>query len=70
MSTQFNCKKTFLFQTIQFDQTVLIQLIKFSISTDFDYTQLNQFSVNTVLKQFYFKLFSLAYARSLNVSTV
>ena len=27
--------KTFLFQAIQFIQTVLIQLIQFSISTDF-----------------------------------
>ena len=26
MSTQFNCQKTFLFQVIQFIQTVLIQL--------------------------------------------
>ena len=33
--------KTFLFQAIQFIQTVLIQLIQFSISTDFVYTQLN-----------------------------
>ena len=69
MSTQFNCQKTFLFQAIQFSQTVIIQ---FSISTDFIYTQLNvksvlyitiQFSVNTVSmskKQFYFKEFSLA----------
>ena len=38
MSTQFNCKKTFLFQAIQFSQTVLIQLIQFSISTDSVYT--------------------------------
>ena len=38
MSTQFNCQKTFLFQAIQFIQTELIQ---FSISTDFVYTQLN-----------------------------
>ena len=37
--------KTFLFQAIQFSQTVLIQL---SISTDFVYTQLN---VKTVLYQ-------------------
>ncbi len=46
-----------LFQTIQFFQTVLIQLIHFSISTDFLYTQLNaktvlyqiiQFNVSTV----------------------
>ena len=33
--------KTFLFQAIQFSQTILIQLILFSISTDFLYTQLN-----------------------------
>ena len=33
--------KTFLFQAIQFIQTVLIQLIKFSISTGFVYVQLN-----------------------------
>ena len=38
--------KTFLFQAIQFIQTVLIQLIQFSISTDFVYTQLN---VKTIL---------------------
>ena len=57
MSTQFNCQKTFLFQAIQFSQTVLIQTIHFSISIDFVYTQLNvktvlyitiQFSVSTV----------------------
>ena len=46
MSKQFNCKKTFLFRAIQFGQAVLIQLIQFSISTDFVYTQLN---VKTVL---------------------
>ena len=34
-------KKTFLFQTIQFIQRVLIQVIRFSISIDFVYTQLN-----------------------------
>ena len=33
MSTQFNCQKTFLFQAIQFKQTVLIQTIQFSLST-------------------------------------
>ena len=33
--------KTFLFQAIQFSLAVLIQLIQFSISTDFVYTQLN-----------------------------
>ena len=41
MNTQFNCQKTFLFQAIKFIQTVLIQLIQFSISIDFVYTQLN-----------------------------
>ena len=51
ISTQFKCKyslivKTFIFQTIQFIQTVLIQLIQICISTDFVYTQLN---VKTVL---------------------
>ena len=39
-------KKTFLFQRIQSNQAVLIQLIQFCISTDFVYTQLN---VKTVL---------------------
>ena len=34
-------KKTFIFQAIQFSQAVLIQLIQFSISTDFVHTQLN-----------------------------
>ena len=38
--------KTFLFQAIQFIQTVLIQLIQFSIRTDFVYTQLD---IKTVL---------------------
>ncbi len=46
MSTQFNGQKTFLFQAIQFNQTVLIQTIQFSISIDFVYTQLN---VKTIL---------------------
>ena len=64
ISTQFKCKyslivKTFLFEAIQFTQAVLIQLIKFSISTDFVYTQLNvkkvlfkaiQFSLSRVSK--------------------
>ena len=58
MSAQFDCQKIFLFQTIQFIQTVLILLIQFSISTDLVYTLLNvktvlymmiQFSVSTVL---------------------
>ena len=38
--------KKILFQAIQFSQAVLIQLIQFSMSTDFAYTQLN---VKTVL---------------------
>ena len=51
MSTQ----KAFLYQAIQFSQTALIQPIHFSISIDFDYSQLNiktvpfqtiQFSIN------------------------
>ena len=46
MSTQFNRQKTFLFQAIQFSQTILIQIIQFSMSTDFVYTQLN---VKTVI---------------------
>ena len=50
--------KTVLFQGIQFIQTVLVQLIQFSISTDFVYTQLDvkiviyetiQLSVSTIL---------------------
>ena len=41
LETQFNCQKTFLFKPIQSIQTVLIQLIQFSISTDFVSTQLN-----------------------------
>ena len=46
ISMKFKCKyslivKTFLCQAIQFSQAVLIQLIQFSISTDFVYTQLN-----------------------------
>ena len=48
---------TFLFETIQFIQTVLIPAIPFNISIDFIYTQLNiktvlyktiQFNVSTV----------------------
>ena len=38
MCTQFNCQKVFLFQAIRFSQAVLIQLIQFSINTDFVYT--------------------------------
>ena len=41
MQVEFNCEKTLLFIAIQFSQAVLIQLIQFSISTDFLYTQLN-----------------------------
>ena len=47
ISTQLKCKyslnvkKTFPFLTIQFNLAVLIQLIQFSISTDFVYTQLH-----------------------------
>ena len=57
ISKQFKCKyslivKTFLFLAIQFSQAVLIQLLQFSISTDFVYTQL-------MSKQFYVKQFSL-----------
>ena len=48
MGTQFNCEKTFLFQAIKFIHTVLIQLIQFSISIEFLYTQLD---VKTVLNQ-------------------
>ena len=51
ISTQFECKyslivKNISISAIQFSQAVLIQLIQFSISTDFVYTQLN---VKTVL---------------------
>ena len=47
---QFICKyslivETFLFQAIQFNQAVLIQLIQFSMSTDGVYTQLNVLTV-------------------------
>ena len=38
--------KTFLFQTIEFIQTVIIQTIQFSIRIDFFYAELN---VKTVL---------------------
>ena len=41
MQVQLNCEKTFLFQAIQFSQTILIQVIQFGISADFVYTQLN-----------------------------
>ena len=38
---QFSTITQFLFQAIQLSQTVLIQLIPFSISTDIVYTQSN-----------------------------
>ena len=44
--------KTFLFQAIQFSQTVEIQLIQFSISRDFVYTQLNVKTVPFQVIQF------------------
>ena len=59
ISTQFDYQKKFLFQVIQFIQTVLIQPIPFSIRIHFVYTQLNvktvlyetnQFSPSTVSK--------------------
>ena len=40
-STLFNSFKKFLFQVIQFIQTVLIQQIQFSLSIVFVHTQLN-----------------------------
>ena len=43
-STQFNCQKHFYFKLF----SLIKQLIQFSISTDFGYTQLN---VKTVLYQ-------------------
>ena len=48
MSTLFNCQNISIssYQAIQLSQTVQIQLIQFSISIDFVYTQLN---VKTVL---------------------
>ena len=58
--------KTFLFQAIQFSQTVLIQPLQFGLRIDFAYTQLNvktvpfqtiQFSIQ---KHLHFKQFSLA----------
>ena len=63
--------KIFLFEAIQFSQTVQIQLIQFSIRIDFVYSQLNvktvlfqtiQFSISKFQfqKQFYFKQSSLA----------
>ena len=48
ISTPFYCQKIFLFQAIQFSQTVLIQTIQLSIGIVFIYTQLN---VKTVLLQ-------------------
>ena len=51
ISTQLKCKyslivkKTFYFKFIQFSQAVVIQLIRFSISTDFVYIHLNVKSI-------------------------
>ena len=68
MQVQFTSEKTPFCQAIQFSQAVLIQVIMFSISTDFVYTQLNSSILNksvlckynfNVKKHFYFKLFSL-----------
>ena len=56
MSKEFNSEKKFLFQAIQFSQTVLLQTIQFSMRIDFVYSQLNvktvrfqtiQFSIST-----------------------
>ena len=41
MSTQLNCQITFLFQAIQFSQTVLFQTVQLSNSIFFVDTQLN-----------------------------
>ena len=72
MRTQFNCQKTFLFQTIQFIKTVIYITIQFSVSTvSISKTipfQTIQFSIGTQFKCKYG--FSLAKARSINVSTV
>ena len=46
MSTQFNLKKKSYFKIFSLYKQFLIQLIQFSMSTDFVYTQLN---VKTVL---------------------
>ena len=46
MYVEFNSKKTFLFRAIQFSQVIQIQVIQFSVKTDFVYTQLH---VKTVL---------------------
>ena len=51
MSTKFNCK-TFLFQAIQFSQTVLIQTIQFCISLVFVHIELNVKTVLFLLIQF------------------
>ena len=53
--------KTFLFQAIQFIQTVLILPIHFSISIDFVYKQLN---VKTVLIQ------TIQFSISIQFSTI
>ena len=55
--------KIYLFQAIQFSQTILIQIIQFSIRIAFVHTLLND---KTVL----FQTISLVLARSLNIKTV
>ena len=55
ISTQFKCKyslivKTFLFQAIQFNQAVLIQLIQLSTSTDPAHTRQNSSISNSSAK--------------------
>ena len=52
MNTQFDCKKTFLFQAIQFIQTVLIQLNQFSMNIYFVYRRLNVKTVVYITIQF------------------
>ena len=58
MSTHFNCKKRFLFQAIQYRQTVLNQPNHFRMSIVFS-------TDSYMSKQFYFKQFSLALVRIL-----
>ena len=68
MNTQFNSKKAFLFQAIQFSQTVLIQTIRFSINTDFVSTQLN---VKTVLfKTIQFSVITFLMSRTISFQTI
>ena len=57
MSTQFNCQKYFLFQAVQFSQTVLIQTNQFRISTQFWYqnSSISSSSVYFYLNPFLYK---------------